>query len=53
MEYYQANALRITQLMKQNHMTAYELAKQSGIPHSTISLILSGKTKNPEILNDD
>ena len=50
MEYYQANALRITQLMKQNHMTAYELAKQSGIPHSTISLILSGKTKNPRSL---
>ena len=50
MEYYQANALRITQLMKQNHMTAYELAKQSGIPHSTISLILSGKTKKPRSL---
>ena len=32
MEYYQANALRITQLMKQNHMTAYELQNRAGFP---------------------
>lgn len=35
----------IDDLLKQAHMTKYRLAKQTGIPHATLSDICSGKTK--------
>lgn len=35
----------IDDLLKQARMTKYRLAKQTGIPHATLSDICSGKTK--------
>lgn len=35
----------IDDLLKQMHMTKYRLAKQTGIPHATLSDICTGKTK--------
>ena len=35
----------IDDLLKQMHMTKYRLAKQTGIPHATLSDICIGKTK--------
>lgn len=50
MEYCQANAERIRQLLKERNITSYKLAELSAVPHSTISMVLSCKTENPRIL---
>ena len=47
MELSQAYATRIKQLMKENHVNLYKLSKMSGVPHPTISVLLSCKTKDP------
>jgi len=47
MELSQAYATRIKQLMKENRVNLYKLSKMSGVPHPTISVLLSCKTKDP------
>lgn len=37
--------LRIKQLLKENNMKVWDLCKTSGIPCSTLSTFLTGKTK--------
>ena len=44
MELSQAYATRIKQLMKENRVNLYKLSKMSGVPHPTISVLLSCKT---------
>ncbi|BFH16940.1 helix-turn-helix transcriptional regulator [Paenibacillus melissococcoides] len=40
---------KIEKLMDQRKMTKYRLAKESGLPQSTITSIMSGRIKNPSI----
>lgn len=46
MEPYLALITRINELMARKGMTMYQLARRSAIPHSTLSSILNGQTKN-------
>lgn len=50
MEFKKAYAMRIIQLLKENNISTYRLSSLSGIPHSTLSMILTGATKNPRSL---
>ena len=47
----EATTLRIQELRKEKRMTVYSLIYQSGMPASTVKSILSGKSKNPGIVN--
>jgi len=40
---------KITRLMKQKGLSRYKLAKDSGVPYTTLIKILDGTTKNPQI----
>ncbi|NOJ72445.1 helix-turn-helix domain-containing protein [Paenibacillus alvei] len=40
---------KIEVLMKQRNMTKYKLAKESGLPQSTITSLMSGRIKNPSL----
>ncbi|MEV2909172.1 helix-turn-helix domain-containing protein [Paenibacillus larvae] len=40
---------KIDMLMEQKGMTKYKLAKESGLPQSTITSIMSGRIKNPSL----
>lgn len=40
---------KIEVLMKQRNMTKYKLAKDSGLPQSTITSLMSGRIKNPSL----
>ena len=51
MEPYLALITRINELMARKGMTMYQLACRSAIPHSTLSSILNGQTKNTGFLN--
>ena len=44
-------AIKIKELMKHNHLTAYQLEELTGICRSTITLILNRKTKTIRIEN--
>ncbi len=50
MELEQAIAARIRQLCVQQHVTLYRLAKQTGLPRSTLYALASGKRKDPLIV---
>lgn len=53
MELSQAYATRIKQLMKKNRVNLYKLSKMSGVPHPTISVLLSsdsGTSKNGSVM---
>lgn len=45
MQLSEAVRLRIKQLLKENNMKVWDLCKTSGIPCSTLSTFLTGKTK--------
>lgn len=45
MQMSEALKLRIEQLLKENDMKVWDLCKASGIPCSTLSTFLTGKTK--------
>ena len=47
----EATTLRIQELRKEKRMTVYSLIYQSGMTASTVKSILSGKSKNPGIVN--
>ena len=47
----EATTLRIQELRIEKRMTVYSLIYQSGMPASTVKSILSGKSKNPGIVN--
>ena len=47
----EATTLRIQELRKEKRMTVYSLIYQSGMLASTVKSILSGKSKNPGIVN--
>jgi transcriptional regulator with XRE-family HTH domain len=54
MKYYQNKGMswmktigRIEALMKERGWTKYKLAKETGLPQSTITSLLSGRVKNP------
>lgn len=50
MELSQAYATRIKQLMKENRVNLYKLSKMSGVPHPTISVLLScTRPRIPEV----
>ena len=40
---------KIKMLMEQKKITQYKLAKESGVPQTTLSKILNRETKNPRI----
>ncbi|MEK3950923.1 helix-turn-helix transcriptional regulator [Paenibacillus sp. FSL H7-0703] len=42
-------AERIELVMKERNVSRYKLAKETGIPYTTITQILNGRTKNPQI----
>lgn len=42
---------RIEQLCKEKNMTSYSLSYRSAVPSSTVKSIVSGKSKNPGIVN--
>ena len=39
---------RLTRLMDQQHLSEYQLAKESGVPQPTIHRIKSGQTREPK-----
>ena len=45
----EAVKLRIAELLKQNHLTAYKLSYQAGMSASIISDCMRGKVKEPTI----
>ncbi len=45
MQLSEAVRLRIKQLLKENNMKVWDLCKATGIPCSTLSTFLTGKTK--------
>ncbi len=47
MELGQAIGCRVRELCAQRQITLYRLAKQSGLPRSTLYAIASGKRKDP------
>lgn len=47
----EATRKRIRELCKQKNMTEYMLICRTGMPPSTVKSILSGKSKNPGIVN--
>lgn len=51
MEPYLALITRIMNSWPCKGMTMYQLARRSAIPHSTLSSILNGQTKNTGFLN--
>ena len=51
MEPYEALFERIKELMKKEGLTKYKLSMQSGLPHSTVSNIMKGKTKSAGFLS--
>ncbi|MEK8215555.1 helix-turn-helix domain-containing protein [Paenibacillus sp. FSL L8-0463] len=42
-------AERIEAVMKERKVSRYKLAKDTGIPYTTVTQILNGRTKNPQI----
>ena len=42
---------RIEQLCEEKNMTVYSLSYQSAMPSSTVKSIVSGKSRNPGIVN--
>jgi transcriptional regulator with XRE-family HTH domain len=40
---------RIEQLMKMRGVTKYRVSKDTGIPYTTLSQIISGRTKDPQV----
>ncbi|WP_416294955.1 helix-turn-helix domain-containing protein [Paenibacillus illinoisensis] len=40
---------RIESVMKEREISRYKLAKDTGIPYTTVTQILNGRTKNPQI----
>ena len=50
-KYGQILVKRIESFMKKRGLTQYQVAILSGIRHSTLSDIMSGKTSNPRIHN--
>ena len=51
MEPYEALFERIKELMKKEGLTKYKLSMQSGLPHSTVSNIMKGRTKSAGFLS--
>lgn len=47
MEIKEAIAIRIKELCKEKNITMYRLTKLSNVPHSTITSILDGTSRNP------
>lgn len=45
-----ATAERINALCKERNMTMYRLSQLSGVPHTTLTSILNGTSRNPGIL---
>ena len=50
MDTVKATAERIRALCKEKNMTMYRLSALSGVPHTTLTSILNGTSKNPGIL---
>lgn len=42
-------AERINQIMKEKNVSRYKLSKDTGIPYTTLTQILSGRTQNPQV----
>lgn len=42
---------RVKELCREKHITEYALTYQAGMPSSTVKSILSGKSRNPGVLN--
>lgn len=40
---------RIESIMKDRGISRYKLSKETGVPYTTITQILNGRTKNPQI----
>ncbi|MBE0335080.1 helix-turn-helix domain-containing protein [Paenibacillus sp. 23TSA30-6] len=40
---------RIESVMKERGISRYKLSKETGIPYTTVTQILNGRTKNPQI----
>lgn len=51
MEPYEALFERIKELMKKEGLTKYKHSMQSGLPHSTVSNIMKGRTKSAGFLS--
>ena len=50
METREAVAKRIREICEEKGMTRYKLAALSGVPHTTLTSILNGTSKNPGIV---
>lgn len=50
MDTVKAAAERISELSKEKNITMYKLSMLSGVPHTTLTSILNGTSKNPGIL---
>ena len=49
MTYSEAIAKRLVQICKERNINVHQLAMLSGITHSTMHDLVTGKTKNPKI----
>ena len=49
MEINKALSLRIREILKQKHMTQYQLEQQSGLYHSTVNCLLNCRYKSANI----